>query len=86
VKLAMAILMLFIGACLIWVAVHGTTATTPWEVFQQVLDALQGKTTESGREESTSVDGTDMSDGGAGSGNDPSTNNGIRTNSPAGPA
>lgn len=37
---AIAILMIFIGSTLIWVATHGTDATTPWQLFKQVTDKL----------------------------------------------
>ena len=35
-SLAIAILMIFIGSTLIWVASHGTEATTPWQLYQQI--------------------------------------------------
>lgn len=40
---AMAILCLFIGSCLIWVAAHGTSATSPYGVFQQVIAGFNGE-------------------------------------------
>lgn len=37
---AMAVLMLFVGSTLLWVATHGTTATSPWQVYQQIIAKL----------------------------------------------
>lgn len=71
-NLAMSIAMLFVGCCLMWVAVHGTEATTPWGVFQEITGALSGATTAgaTGAEESATV------------GDDPTRG---RTNEPPGP-
>lgn len=41
-NLAMSIAMLFVGCCLMWVAVHGTESTTPWGVFQEITKGLSG--------------------------------------------
>lgn len=38
--LVLAIIALWVGAALIWVAAHGTQATTPWGLYQQITDAL----------------------------------------------
>lgn len=38
--LALAILLLFIGSTLLWVATHGTQATTPWGLYRQITDKL----------------------------------------------
>jgi hypothetical protein len=51
---SMAIMMLFVGCCLIWVAVHGTEATTPWGVFQEITKGLSGQGAAE-REESATV-------------------------------
>ena len=37
-SLAIAIAMIFVGSTLIWVASHGTDATTPWQLYKQVTD------------------------------------------------
>lgn len=39
---AMAILMIFIGTALLWVATHGTDAATPWGVVQEIIGGLSG--------------------------------------------
>lgn len=39
-SLALAILMIFLGSTLLWVASHGTTATTPWGIFKEVTDKV----------------------------------------------
>lgn len=39
-SLAIAIVMIFIGSTLIWVASHGTDATTPWQLYQQVTSKI----------------------------------------------
>lgn len=39
---ALAVLMLFVGATLMWVAAHGTGATSPWTLYQQILGGLAG--------------------------------------------
>jgi hypothetical protein len=73
---AMSILCLFLGCCLMWVAVHGTEASTPWGVYQEITGALSGNSAgspESGREESATVGGSTT---------DPTAG---RTNEPAGP-
>ena len=40
--LALGALLLWLGACLLWVAFHGTQAKTPWGVYQQVTGAMTG--------------------------------------------
>ena len=75
----MAILVLFVGCCLMWVAVHGTQASTPWGVFQEITGALGG-TSSTGREESAT---TDSAGSYKASIDDPTAG---RTNEPAGPA
>jgi hypothetical protein len=42
VELAFGILLVWAGAALMWVAFHGTTARTPWDVFQSVVGAATG--------------------------------------------
>jgi hypothetical protein len=42
VELAMGIFLVWLGAALLWVAFHGTTAKTPWEIFQSVVTAATG--------------------------------------------
>jgi len=37
----MSILLIFAGTTLLWVATHGTEATTPWEIFQQITEEWQ---------------------------------------------
>lgn len=39
-NLAMAIIMLWIGSTLIWVASHGTDATSPWSLFKSITDKI----------------------------------------------
>lgn len=38
-----AILCFFLGSVLIWVGSHGTNATSPYELFQQVISGLSGE-------------------------------------------
>lgn len=38
--LVLAIIALWVGSALLWVATHGTQATTPWQVFKQITDAV----------------------------------------------
>lgn len=33
-------MLIFVGSTLIWVASHGTDATTPWQLYQQVTDQI----------------------------------------------
>jgi hypothetical protein len=40
VNLAFGVLFLWLGACCIWVASHGTEATSPWQAYKQVLGAV----------------------------------------------
>lgn len=80
-NLAMSMLLLFVGCCLTWVAVHGTESTTPWGVFQEITAGLTGAAaTESAQTESATV----------GAGTDPNADPSYvarfgRTNEPAGP-
>lgn len=39
----MGILCLFIGSTLMWVAAHGTSATSPWTLFQQIVAGWSGQ-------------------------------------------
>lgn len=39
----MGILCLFIGGTLMWVAAHGTSATSPWTLFQQIIAGWNGQ-------------------------------------------
>lgn len=39
---ALAVLLIWIGCALLWVAAHGTQAARPWDVFGQVTDAMRG--------------------------------------------
>lgn len=39
--LAMGVLCIWLGAALLWVAAHGTDATTPWGVYDQVIKGLR---------------------------------------------
>lgn len=39
--LALAVLFLWLGSALLWVAAHGTQASSPWAVFQQVTGAMK---------------------------------------------
>lgn len=38
---ALAVLFIWAGCVLIWVAAHGTQASTPWAAYQQVTEAWQ---------------------------------------------
>lgn len=38
----MGVLCLFLGAVFVWVASHGTNATTPWAMFQQIIAGFNG--------------------------------------------
>lgn len=40
-RLALGVLFLWLGAACLWVATHGTEAKTPWQVFEQVTDAVK---------------------------------------------
>jgi hypothetical protein len=42
VTLALAIIMLWLGSTLIWVASHGIDATSPWELFKSITDKISG--------------------------------------------
>jgi hypothetical protein len=39
--LAFGVIFLWLGAALLWVASHGTQASTPWGVFQQITEGLK---------------------------------------------
>lgn len=39
--LALGVILLWLGCALLWVASHGTEASTPWGVFQEVLDGVR---------------------------------------------
>lgn len=39
--LALAVLFIWIGCALLWVASHGTQAATPWAAYQQVTGAMR---------------------------------------------
>lgn len=39
---AMGVLFIWLGAACLWVAVHGTEATTPWGAYQEVVKGLRG--------------------------------------------
>jgi hypothetical protein len=43
VRLVIAIIALWIGSTLIWVATHGTDATSPWQLFKQITDKIGGE-------------------------------------------
>lgn len=38
----MGVLCLFLGGVFVWVASHGTKATSPWEMFQQIIAGFSG--------------------------------------------
>ena len=38
-----AILCFFLGSVLIWVGAHGTNATSPFELFKEVISGLTGE-------------------------------------------
>lgn len=40
--LALAIILIWLGCALLWVAAHGTQAARPWDAFSQVTDAMRG--------------------------------------------
>ncbi len=37
---ALAVLLIWIGCALLWVAAHGTQASTPWAVYEQITGAM----------------------------------------------
>ena len=39
---ALAVLFIWLGCALLWVAAHGTQAARPWQVFTEVTDAMRG--------------------------------------------
>lgn len=45
-NLAFGVLFMWLGAALIWIATHGTGASTPWEAYQSVIDGIRKGVTE----------------------------------------
>lgn len=41
-RLVIAIIALWLGSTLIWVATHGTDATSPWTLFKSITDKIGG--------------------------------------------
>lgn len=41
--LAVAVIFIWLGSALLWVAAHGTQAAKPWQAFTQVTDAMRGE-------------------------------------------
>jgi hypothetical protein len=39
--LALAVTFIWLGCALLWVAMHGTQASTPWAVYSQITDAMR---------------------------------------------
>lgn len=39
--LALSVLFIWLGSALLWVAAHGTQASTPWQAFTQVTGAMR---------------------------------------------
>lgn len=42
-RLGFGIVLVWLGGALLWVAFHGTTATTPWGAVTEITDATSGK-------------------------------------------
>lgn len=89
-NLAMSMLMLFVGCCLMWVAVHGTESSTPWGVFQEIAGGLTGNPVTGGAGETESGTTGREESATAGAGTDPNQDPSYvarfgRTNEPAGP-
>lgn len=40
-NLAMGIVFLWLGAACLWIASHGTEASTPWGAYKQVIGAVR---------------------------------------------
>jgi hypothetical protein len=40
--LAFAVVLIWLGCALLWVAAHGTQAAKPWQAFTEVTDAMRG--------------------------------------------
>lgn len=40
-NLAFGILFIWVGAAMIWIATHGTDASTPWEAYQQIITGIR---------------------------------------------
>lgn len=41
-RLALGVLFIWLGAACLWVAMHGTQASTPWAAFGEITGALKG--------------------------------------------
>lgn len=39
--LVFGVLFLWLGAACLWVATHGTDASTPWGVFKEITDGIK---------------------------------------------
>ena len=39
--LALGVLFLWLGAACLWVASHGTQASTPWQIFTELTDSIR---------------------------------------------
>ena len=39
-NLAIGIILVWVGAALLWVSTHGTEAKTPWQVWEQITGAM----------------------------------------------
>lgn len=37
----MGVLFLWLGAAALWVAMHGTSAATPWDAYREVIDSIR---------------------------------------------
>lgn len=44
VNVALGVLFLWLGGACLWVAFHGTEASTPWDAFSSVTGALNAQT------------------------------------------
>jgi hypothetical protein len=42
VNLAVAVLLLWIGSALMWVATHATGAASPWQVYTKITSTMGG--------------------------------------------
>lgn len=42
-NLAFGVLFIWLGAACLWVAFHGTDASTPWAAFQEVAGAVRAQ-------------------------------------------
>jgi hypothetical protein len=43
VNVALGVLFIWAGAACLWVAFHGTEASTPWDAFQSVFGAVNAQ-------------------------------------------